>query len=384
MAANRIICDGNIGLDARGAFWYRGTGIGTYSYQLATNLGKLAADGRISYIMPGSEYADFDFADGVQCSLAGTSADYFGEVFLPRWLEDNQISLYHVPQNGIGLPEDINCRKVATVHDLIPYVYPETVGKNYLKEFLRSMPKIMANADGIIAVSEHTKRDILRFFDYPEERIAVIYEAAEPIYSPTSTYACRDILQRLYGIDGEFLLYVGGLGARKNLSGLLTAFAQALPQLHHSRKLVCPGRNGRDKAYLKELCKALEIEDKVIFPGFVPLNLLPYFYGAATALVYPSYYEGFGLPVLEAMACGCPVLAADNSSIPEIGGEAAVYFNAYDTESISKAIVRTLNDEELLNEMCYGGLRHSSQFCWQQNAEETLAFYDKILSMPPR
>ena len=126
------------------------------------------------------------------------------------------------------------------------------------------------------------------------------------------------------------------------------------------------------------------IEDRVVFPGFVPLNLLPYFYGAATALVYPSYYEGFGLPILEAMACGCPVLAADNSSIPEIGGKAAVYFDTYDSGSIAEAIVNTVNDEELLNEMAYGGLRHSAEFSWQKTAEETAEFYNEILSMPER
>lgn len=383
MAANRISCDGKIGFDARGAFWYRGTGIGTYSYQLAANLNCLAAE-QVEYILPGSEYADFDFANCTQRSMAETSADYFCEVFLPGWLEQKGIRLYHVPQNGIGLPCDAACRKVATVHDLIPYVYPETVGRNYLKEFLRQMPQIMASADGIIAVSEHTKQDIIRFFDYPEERIAVIYEAAEPIYAPTARSACQGVLQRLYGLEDDFLLYVGGFGARKNLSGLLAAFARALPQLKNPHKLVCPGRNSRDKSYLKELCRALGIEDRVIFPGFVPLNLLQHFYGAATALVYPSYYEGFGLPVLEAMACGCPVLAADNSSIPEIGGGAAVYFDAYDVDSISKAIVRTVNDETLLNEMSYIGLRHSAKFCWRQNAEETLTFYDKIISMPQR
>lgn len=383
MAANRINCDGKIGFDARGAFWYRGTGIGTYSYQLAANLSRLAA-GQVEYVLPGSEYTDFDFADSVQCSLAETSSDYFGDVFLPCWLEQNKIRLYHVPQNGIGLPCAAACRKVVTVHDLIPYVYPETVGRNYLKEFLRQMPQIMANTDGIIAVSEHTKQDIMRFFDYPEERIAVIYEAAEPIYAPTARSACQGVVQRLYGVEGDFLLYVGGFGARKNLSGLLAAFARALPQLKNPLKLVCPGRNSRDKSYLKELCRALDIEDRVSFPGFVPLNLLPSFYGAATALVYPSYYEGFGLPVLEAMACGCPVLAADNSSIPEIGGSAAVYFDAYDADSISKTIIRTVNDEELLNKMSYDGLRHSAEFCWQKNAEETLAFYEKIISMPQK
>lgn len=387
MAENGVIAaaeGGRIGLDARGAFWYRGTGIGAYSYQLAVNLSRRAPDGRIACLLPGSEYAGFDFTDSAERSRAATADDYFGKVFLPRWLKEMHISLYHVPQNGIGLPCDAPCRKLATVHDLIPYVYPETVGKNYLKDFLRQMPEIMANADGIIAVSEHTKSDILRFFDYPEERIAVIYEAAEPVYAPTQRSACRGALQRLYGIEGDFLLYVGGFGARKNLAGLLTAFARALPRLKQAHRLVCPGRNSRDKAYLKELCKALGIENEVIFPGFVPLNLLPHFYGAATALVYPSYYEGFGLPVLEAMACGCPVLAADNSSIPEIGGGAAAYFNAYDADSISGAIVRVVNDEELLNEMAYAGLRRSAEFCWRQNAEATLSFYDKILAMPPR
>lgn len=380
MAENRTI----IGFDAVGAFKYRGTGIGTYSFQLASNLSHLLDRKQLRFLLPGSEYADFDFADGEKCCRVDGNPDYFQEDFLPRWLRDNNIGLYHVPQNGIGLPCDASCRKVVTIHDLIPYVYPETVGKGYLKEFLRQMPKIIENADGIIAVSEHTKRDILRFFAYPEERIRVIYEAAEPVYASTSKDTCKSVLKRLCGIENDFLLYVGGFGGRKNLSGLLTAFAAALPKLKRNLILVCPGRSVREKGYLKELCHALGIEDRVVFPGFVPLNLLPYFYGAATALVYPSYYEGFGLPILEAMACGCPVLAADNSSIPEIGGKAAVYFDTYDSGSIAEAIVNTVNDEERLNEMVYDGLQHSAQFSWQKTAEETAEFYNEILSMPER
>jgi glycosyltransferase involved in cell wall biosynthesis len=383
MAESRYLKDLKIGFDAVGAIKYRGTGIGTYTYQLATNLQRIKGE-QIEFLMPGSEFSDLRFADSSIYTRIANNKEYYKEEFLPEWIVKNKIDIYHVPQNGIGLPIKASCKKIVTIHDLIPYVYPETVGRGYLKDFLGQMPDIMKNADGIIAVSEHTKKDIMRFFDYPEDRIKVIYEAAEPVYSLINKNTCQEILKRLYGIDCQYLLYVGGFGSRKNLSCLLVAFAEVLKKLDFSVKLVCPGYSSKAKGYLKELAKALKIEDFVIFPGFVPVNTLPYFYGGALALIYPSLYEGFGLPVLEAMACGCPVLTANNSSLPEIGGNAAEYFDALDSKSLSDTMIKVLENRELLNQMSEKGLWRSSEFDWQQNAEETWAFYEQIALMPKK
>ncbi len=382
MAKNGIK-GGRIALDARGAIHYRGTGIGTYTYQLAVHLRKLVGE-EISFFLPGQEYEDLDFTDSARCTRIQENPRYCEEEFLPCWLKEQQAVLYHVPQNGIGLPLAAPCRTIVTIHDLIPYVYPESVGRGYRKEFLHDMPAIIGKSDGIIAVSNHTKRDILRFFKYPEDRIAVIYEAAEPIYALTASETCKGVLRRQYGIDGAYLLYVGGFSRRKNLSGLLTAFARAQSEWHTPYLLVCPGRCGRETAALTELATSLGIGERVVFPGFVPGNLLPYFYGGASALVYPSFYEGFGLPVLEAMACGCPVLVADNSSLRETGGDAACYFDAMDTDSMTRVLVETLNDPKLLRQMGQKGLAWSARFDWQKTAEATLAFYEKILALPSR
>ena len=370
-----------IGLDARGAILYRGTGIGTYAYQLAHELRKLHG-GDVKYLMPGSEFCNLDFADTAVFSRLANSLNYYSDEFLPNWLSENKIDLYHVPQNGIGLPTDCACKRVVTIHDLIPYVYPETVGRSYLKQFLGQMSEIMRQADGIIAVSEYTKTDIMRYFDYPEDRIRVIYEAAEPVYAPTAKDTCKEVLRRQYGIEKDYLLYVGGFGTRKNLTCLLTAFSQIVNKGEREIALVCPGKSERAKGYLKELAKALGIEKSVIFPGFVPVNILPYFYGGAEILVYPSLYEGFGLPVLEAMACGCPVLAADNSSLPEIGGKAAEYFNAMDSKSLADAMLSVLEDAGKRAAMIRAGLERSALFDWQKNAEETWDFYKEILERP--
>jgi glycosyltransferase involved in cell wall biosynthesis len=385
MAENRTIDNSGLRVvfDARGSIQYRGTGIGTYAYQLAFNLQQLKKE-RLDFLLPNSEFAGLDFTDSTVFTRMSNDPQYYKDEFLPEWLLSKGADLYHVPQNGIGLPLKAPCRKVVTIHDLIPYVYPESVGRGYLKEFLGEMPGIIKNTDGIIAVSQHTKKDILRFFDYPEDRITVIYEAAEPLYAPTHKNTCKGVLKRQYGIDTDYLLYVGGFGTRKNLSCLLVAFAEAVRELPKPCKLVCPGRSLKAKSYLKELAKALNIDDLVVFPGFVPVNVLPYFYGGAEALVYPSLYEGFGLPVLEAMACGCPVLISDNSSLREIGGDAAAYFNALDSKSVADAIIRVMNDQELLNQMSEKGLWHSAEFDWHKSAESTWAFYEKIAAMPPR
>ena len=249
-----------------------------------------------------------------------------------------------------------------------------------MRDFLREMPRIMEQADGIITPSRQSKQDIMDYFHYPEEQIKVIYEAAEPVYGVTSKQVCKQILHNNYGIQQDYILYLGGFGPRKNLRGLMVAFASACKELEQKPLLVCPGKWQKEGDYLEEILSALGILGQVVFPGFVPLEVLPYFYGGATVFVYPSLYEGFGLPVLEAMACGCPVITAGNSSLPEVAGEAAIMVDALDTLQIAEAICKVVTDKELANQMSRKSLERSNAFSWEQNAQETIDFYGQILS----
>jgi len=330
---------------------------------------------------PGEEYINLDITDKEEFQKIETSSGYWEEYFLPRALAERKIDLYHVPQNGIGLPKTKMCRQVVTVHDLIPYIYPETVGKGYLKTFLMEMPRVMDQSDRIITVSHWSKMDIEKIFGYPGEQIDVIFEAPEPIYQPLDKTMCQRFLAENYHIQGNFVLYVGGFSPRKNIKVLIAAFAKIKNEIKKPIYLVLPGRRQKEQDYLDAVISALNLDDQVIFPGFIPVHHLPYLYNAAQVFVYPSYYEGFGLPPLEAMACGTPTLAARASSIPEVVADGALLFDPFDSWELAQHLFNLLNNPEQGAALGKKGLDHAAKFSWAKTAAETVDVYKKMLDV---
>lgn len=367
-----------IAIDGRGAILYRGTGIGTYTWQLINSISRIDPDVRIFW--PGEEFRDFSLESPDALDLAERGGDFWREDYLPRALAAEDIGLYHVPQNGIGLPKKKACKLLVTIHDLIPYIFPETVGKGYLREFIQAMPEIMEKSDSIITVSECSKRDIMRIFDYPCDKIDVVYEAPEPIYAPLEKETAANLLRDQYGIDGPYLIYVGGFSMRKNVKGLINAFALLRKSGDFPYLLVLPGKRHREFDQLDSLIEALGIEDAVHFPGYIPVRDLPYFYGGAELMVYPSFYEGFGLPPLEAMAMGIPVLAANTSSLPEVLGDAAAYFNPYVSHSLAERIAFLIDHPDIRRNMSKKSLAKAAEYRWEKTAEQTYEIYRRLLA----
>ena len=366
-----------VGIDARGAIWYRGTGIGTYTYQLLHHLKQRPEKDSYRLFWPGEEYVSLDIGNRKDfCEVEGED-NYWEQSYLPKAIAKEKLDLYHVPQNGIGLPLVKKCRQVVTIHDLIPYVYPETAGKKYLQAFLNDMPRIVATCDRIITVSQCSKKDIMHIFGYPEEKIDVIAEAPEPFYRLLSKDTAKKKLAEKFGLTGEYVLYVGGFGPRKNVRGLLIAFALAQKELPLGCKLVLPGKFSKDADPAEGLISALKLEDKVVFPGFVAPEELPCFYRAASLFVYPSFYEGFGLPPLEAMACGTPVLCSNTSSLPEVVGDGAALINPFDTVAIAEKIHYLLANREAAAALAERGIKRAKQFTWARTAAHTAEVYRK-------
>lgn len=370
----------NIGIDVRAAKWYRGTGIGTYTYQLINAINNLNLHSGFTLFSDDSNI-DINLNSNFKFETLPTtkSNNFWDSVKFPASLSPNSVSLYHSPQNGIGLPLDHNVPFVITLHDTIPIHMPETVGENYLNIFNTEMRSIVAQCDGIITVSEFSREDIAKDFNFPKEKIHVTHLASEPIYKPINKAICTNILKQYYSLPDNYILYVGGFSPRKNISGLIEAFSKIENKLPSDMKLIIAGTKGKSYSIYKSLTEKLKVTEKVLFPGFIEMNHMPHLYSGASLLVYPSFYEGFGLPPIEAMACGTPVIASNATSIPEILGDSALFCNPHHIDDLSDKILLAIYDNTLRKELIEKGFIKSNSLTWEATAKNTLTAYENII-----
>jgi glycosyltransferase involved in cell wall biosynthesis len=286
-----------------------------------------------------------------------------------------EAELFHATEHL--LPPMGKVPTVLTVHDLIFERYPEYHKRaNYL--YLRAaMPLYCRRASAIIAISQSTKADINALYGIPEPKIHVIAEAAAPGFVPQSPERISDVRAR-YGLPARYILAVGTLEPRKNLSRLIDACG---PLFDHGivDALVLVGSRGWLVEEFDSHLAASRWREKVILPGFVQEADLPAVYAGATVTAQPSLYEGFGLPVLEAMACGSPVCSSSTSSLPEVGGEAARYFDPTSVEEMSATLTQVAGDDELRQQMSEAGVARAAAFSWERTARETLALYERTI-----
>jgi glycosyltransferase involved in cell wall biosynthesis len=284
----------------------------------------------------------------------------------------SQDDIVHLPnQNFARFALFIKNPYIVTVHDLIRFSLgfaQETITeKILLKLDIRGIKR----ASHIIAVSQNTKDDLIKYLNIPDSKISVIYNGVDHgIFKPYTVKM----------LDKPYILYVGSERPRKNLSRLFEAFAKLkgeFPEL----KLAKVGISGRSKEYRKETMRKLNslgLTGDVIFVEYITELDLACYYSSAALLAYPSLYEGFGFPLLEAMACGCPVVTSNTSSLPEIVGEAGIMVNPYDTDSLAQAMRRVLTDDKLRDDMVRKGLEQAKRFSWEKAAGETLEVYNKV------
>ena len=266
---------------------------------------------------------------------------------------------------------------VLTVHDMIFKLFPEHQKPLNYRYLNLTMPLYCRRAGAIVTVSEASKRDIVTHYGLKPERIAVIYEAASPEFAPVSANVIEEARRR-YGLPERFLLHVGTIEPRKNLTRLIEALQLLRGTGLRIPLVVTSARGWLYDEFFRRL-EELDVRDAVHFTGYVPAPDLPLLYNAATLAGTPSMYEGFGLPVLEAMACGTPVVCSDTSSLPEVGGEAAVYFDPYDVEAMAGAIQAVWTDAELRVALRERGLVQAARFSWERAARETLAVYQRLM-----
>ncbi len=269
---------------------------------------------------------------------------------------------------------------VATVHDTIAWVHPEWQPLDSVAHHIRELRLVARRATRIIADSEHTRHDIVRLLDVDPEHIDVVPLAAGPEYRAPTTRVEHDVLVR-HGLQvGNYVIYVGTIEPRKNLVRLATAFRALInrrPEL--TTRLVLAGRRGWLSEPIYDGLDALGLGDRLVMPGRVAQEDLPALLHGAGVVAYVSLYEGFGLPPLEAMACGSAVMASNSTSIPEVVGDAALLVDPLNVAEITHALERILTDNGLRMELAAKGLRQAAQFSWQRTAALTMQSYQRAI-----
>ncbi|HHS97987.1 MAG TPA: glycosyltransferase family 1 protein [Chloroflexi bacterium] len=387
-----------IGIDYTAAVRQR-AGIGRYTRELVGALLHLphshryilfAATGNLRPAPPHLAPCDFapcDFApcDFAPCDLRTVplSDDWLARIWhrlrLPIPVEAvvGRVDLFYSPD--FVLPPTLpRTRTVLTVHDLSFLHYPDHFVPKLVRYLESVVPRSVARADRVLADSEATRADLIRLLGVPPEKVEVLYSGVDPRFRPEPEPGERERLRARYGIgDQPYILSVGTLQPRKNFVRLIRAFARlrSAPLRLAPRLLIAGGRGWLYEEVLEE---AERRGDRVRLLGFVDDADLPALYRNARLFVFPSFYEGFGLPVLEAMACGVPVVCSSASSLPEVAGDAALLVDPHDEEGLAAAMERALADETLRAEMRARGLQQAARFTWDRAARQLLSVFDQF------
>lgn len=291
----------------------------------------------------------------------------------------DHLSLFH---SQYVLPPLIPCKSVLTIHDILFESHPEFfpgLHRNLLGFFV---PISAKRANRIISVSEFTKREIIKYYRVPEEKITVIHEGASDKFALIRDKDLIFSVLKRYGIKKKYILFVGRIEPRKNIIGLLKAFDYIKNKGMKDICLVIVGNQDRifKERELFNRIKDMELSSDIVFTGGVSEDDFPVLYNGAEVLVYPAFAEGFGLPVLEAMACGTPVITSNTTSLPEVTGDAAILINPNSFEEIGESLEKLLNNQLLRKELSEKGLKRAKKFSWTEAAKKTIEVYKEVLT----
>jgi len=309
----------------------------------------------------------------------------FGEsvwrcLILPYKFRNGGPDIIHDPTDGIGaLSFNTVSKRIITIHDIIPFFFPEYTTKRSWIAHKILYKKTIENADMIITDSNSSKNDIINNFKVPENKIKVIYIAADQKYQVLTKEEIKNYKISM-GIDFPLILYVGALDPRKNITNLLKSFYQ-VKKKGYNHKLVIVGSIRFNSGQISKTIQQLNLSDDIIITGHLPEKDLPKIYNAADIFVFPSFYEGFGLPPLEAMSCGTPVISSNTSSLPEVVGNAGILIDPHNPNELADKIIKVISDDSLKQEMTKKGIKQAQNFSWVQTAKKTLNTYNEVYEL---
>ncbi len=375
------------------------TGSGQYVRQLSVRLPRLAPQHECHLIVPHrrsfkvidlpAHLQSFDFAQdkslisNVQPPASNFRKLLFEQSIIPRAADALRADLIHIPYWAPPLRARVPI--VVTIHDIIPLVLKEYRGGSFVRLYTGLVTAAARGAALILTDSEASKRDIVQHLGVPESRIRTIYLAADPKFTPRRDPVDRAAVRRKYDLPDNYVLYLGGFDLRKNVEAALQVYTWGQDAIGRSHPLVIAGRlpEGSDGFFTdpREVAKRIEVEDVVQFIGEVDEEDKVALYQGATAFLYPSRREGFGLPALEALACGVPVIGSDASSIPEIVGDAGMLVSPNDACAMAGALIAVVTEPPLREALSERALKQAARFSWDKTARETIEAYESIVKI---
>lgn len=364
------------------------TGIGQYQYNLLQTLFKI--DQKNSYhlyafnLRDNAKYEDLKF--NTPHNNVSIKAHNIPQRLITAWwlavrypyLEKitEECDLYQISEI---CQQPTKKKTVAFIHDLTTLHFPEYhLAKNKILYHFR-FKNIKKSANAVLTNSQYTKNDIIKHLGIPEEKIHVTYFGTHERFRPIEDKIKIDEVLKKYNINSPYICYVGTIEPRKNLVNLLHAFKFLKDTKKIPHKLVLVGKDGWFFEEIYKTVGGLGLENEIIRTGFAPDEDIPYLLNGCDTFVYPSFYEGFGLPVLEALACGAPTITSNNSSLPEVGGSAVKYINPEDPQDIAEKIFQFLHSEDERDKYSALGLKQAEKFSWESCAKETLKVYESLL-----
>ena len=383
----------NIGFDAKRAY-HNQTGLGHYSRTLIHSLAEYYPRHQYFLFNPRSSSL-FQFEQGNVHEVLPTwfPATLFSSAWRSSWvkkeLEKLNIDLYHGLSHEVPIGiQKTKVKSVVTIHDLIHERYPEQYAAIDVKIYRKKFQYACKNADKVITVSEQTKRDIIEFYSTPSEKIVVTYQSCNPAFAIELTEAQKTIVQSKYGLPPKYFLYVGSIIERKNLMSICKAVFILRNEIQIP--LVVIGDGGKYKQQVMDFIKQNDLEKKIIFlsehkvarssKSFQNAEDFPAIYQSATAMIYPSFFEGFGIPILEALWSRLPVITSAISSLPEVGGDAAYYVDPQRAEEIAGGMRKICGDQAMANDLKERGFQQAQKFTGELCAGRVMNVYNALMS----
>ena len=359
---------------------YRQAGVSRFTEQMIRALQRRDTSDRYSVFVNDTAWGGFSDSPNLHLRCTRLPAArpavriLWEQLLLP--LLSARLDLLHCPVNV--LPMLASCPAVLTIHDLTFLRYPERF-RPERQRYLATLTKLSAKkARRIMTDSANTKEDVIEMLHVPAERIEVVYPGLDDAFAPASPEALVEF-RRSKGLPDQFLLYVGTLEPRKNVDTLVRAYSLLQAQGLRGWPLVIAGGRGWMFDDIFAEVERNDLVEQVQFAGYVPLDELPLWYGAASVFVYPSLYEGFGLPALEAMACGTPVVVSNTSSLPEVVGDAGAQVDPRNTAELAETLAEILQSSPKRQQMAAAGLKRAASFTWDKAAGQIVQVYREAM-----